>query len=352
MGAERLSEASKIDAPIDVRRSIFTIQPEDYRQYKDRSSSCYLDSILLPELRIVDSSGKRYESPSGTVSVDAAGAVSIDKNCRQVFSYSPQRNETFVWTGDKSNTTLSEVRLPDGSKIRFNAISNNWQTYNAQGQYTGEQRYHHASMKVSGMTITLSLSGPITPERLHAEYQKLQRVFVSGETAGLIPFSEDQLKANLARIRDNEGFETKPYKDSKGIWTIGVGLNLEDDEAKELLESSGVNYKELMERKDSENPLQLSQEQAEKILRLTTLRAVYECKTAYPGYDRYPQHVKEVLLDLMFNMGPETLSTFTRFNSNIKNGTYKDAADLLLKSAYANQVGDRAVRNADKLRRL
>jgi lysozyme len=53
---------------------------------------------------------------------------------------------------------------------------------------------------------------------------------------------------------------------------------------------------------------------------------------------------------MSFNMGLPTLSKFTRTLQAIKNGRYSDAADEMLDSKWARQVGKRAERLSKQMR--
>ena len=114
----------------------------------------------------------------------------------------------------------------------------------------------------------------------------------------------------------HEGIRYYPYTDTTGHLTIGIGRNLTDrgitrDEAMYLLNNDIVDF-----------TIQLSDR-------------LY-------WFDAQPEKVKLVLTDLAFNLGVNGLLTFKRTLEFIRQGDYKNAADELIRSKWATQVGSRA----------
>ena len=126
-------------------------------------------------------------------------------------------------------------------------------------------------------------------------------------------------------LRRDEGVRSKPYRDTEGFLTIGVGHNL-----------------------DVEG---LCPEAIDAQLRYDIrTKAIEPLERYLPWYRECPDPVKRVLINLMFNMGPKTLLGFHNTLAFIKKGDYSRAASHLLQSKYARQVGDRAERLAALLR--
>jgi lysozyme len=115
----------------------------------------------------------------------------------------------------------------------------------------------------------------------------------------------------------HEGLRVRPYRDTTGHLTIGVGRNLDDrgitkEEALYLLENDIKAFSE-----------DLSE------------RLYY--------YDALPETAKLVLLDMAFNLGLNGLLTFHQTLEHIKQGDYKEASKSMLQSKWAKQVGGRAI---------
>lgn len=120
-------------------------------------------------------------------------------------------------------------------------------------------------------------------------------------------------------IRD-EGVRLKPYKDSVGKLTIGVGRNLDD---------VGINELE-----------------AEWLLSHDILRAELALEEHLPWTKDLDEVRKAALINMAFNMGIAGLLTFKNTLQAIQEARYDDAANQMLESKWATQVGPRAHRLA------
>lgn len=322
---------------------------------KETFNVCSTGDLKLNDLSLF-SSKDVFPSKDGSIGVDSAGRLSVYKNCDPVFSYGPNGGDTFIWIPQNGQTVLSEIKHDDGRVHRFNSMSNEWLVFDPYGRLENRQTSHIASFSVKGITVDVPISGPVSVEKLRLEHDKFRAV-ISGND---LPFSSDEIESLARRFELREGLRLDAYKDSKQIWTIGIGLNLETSGAKETLQAVGADYDEIWRRKDSVNPVLLTQQQADQLLKLTMRKAVYECKQFYgndstdgkPLYDKMPKNVQKALVDLMFNMGPETLSKLITFNALIRNGSYSQAGEALMKTKYAKDVGPtRSGENRDLLAR-
>jgi lysozyme len=126
-------------------------------------------------------------------------------------------------------------------------------------------------------------------------------------------------QTNIERLLSlHEGRTSKLYLDTKGIETIGVGRNLRDVG----LRSDEIDYL-------FQNDLSEALEQLDTHL------------AAFAALDEVRQ---AVLIDMCFNLGWERLSGFALTLHFISTGNYDGAADEMLRSAWATQVGKRATR--------
>lgn len=148
----------------------------------------------------------------------------------------------------------------------------------------------------------------------------------------------------IQQLTTHEGKVLKVYKCPAGYLTIGVGRNLEtkglsssevkalglgsSDKTKviELLKTRGIS--------DAESDLLLSND----IDFFTG-----ELQKNLPWFNSLPEQVKIVLVDMAFNLGIAGLLKFKNTLGLIKDGKYKEASVEMLKSAWAKQVGKRAV---------
>lgn len=124
-----------------------------------------------------------------------------------------------------------------------------------------------------------------------------------------------------AQLRVDEGVRSKPYRDTEGYLTIGCGHNLD---------AEGLCHDAI------EAQLQFD----------IRTKAVEPLDKFIPAWKTYPESVQLALGNLMFNMGPKTLLGFHQTLSLIEKGHYREAAAQLLRTKYAKQVGQRAIRVA------
>jgi lysozyme len=124
-------------------------------------------------------------------------------------------------------------------------------------------------------------------------------------------------------MRD-EGTRNRPYRDSRGFSTIGVGHNLD---------AEGLCQEAIA--------AQLSHDVTTKALPLYA---------ALPWLQNAPEPVQRALLNMAFNLGIQGLLKFKTTLALIEQGDYELAADRILKLPYAKQVGPRASRIASLIR--
>jgi lysozyme len=129
-------------------------------------------------------------------------------------------------------------------------------------------------------------------------------------------------KTLIAELSRDEGRRLKPYTDTVGKLTIGVGRNLTD---------VGIS--------DSECDLLLSDD---------IDRTVVWLDDKLPWWRRLDAVRQRVVINMAFNMGGNLL-TFVNTLGAMERGDYADAARGMLDSKWARQVGVRAVRLADMM---
>lgn len=125
-----------------------------------------------------------------------------------------------------------------------------------------------------------------------------------------------------ALLRD-EGLELKPYTDTVGKTTIGVGRNLDDN---------GI-----------------TEDEALFMLRNDIQRSRHEL-AKFHWWRNLDSDRRDVLVNMHFNLGLPRLLSFKNMIAALDFGDYKLAADEMLDSLWAEQVGDRAVRLARVMR--
>lgn len=120
----------------------------------------------------------------------------------------------------------------------------------------------------------------------------------------------------------DEGLRLKPYRDTVGKLTIGVGRNLDD---------VGISKEEALYL--LENDIQRAIREASKIFGSTVWLSLDEVRQA-------------VIIDMLFNLGKPRFLTFKKFIQAVKEKDFKKASYEMLNSKWAKQVGKRAERLA------
>ena len=140
----------------------------------------------------------------------------------------------------------------------------------------------------------------------------------------------DQLKETL---KVDEGVVYEIYHDHLGYPTFGIGhLVLEDDP------ECGWSVGEVV-----------SEERVNECFEKDVQTVIEDCKKLHDGWDGYPQEVKQIVANMMFNMGLTRLSQFKRHNAALYSGDWKEAAIEGRDSRWYKQVTNRAERLMTRL---
>lgn len=128
----------------------------------------------------------------------------------------------------------------------------------------------------------------------------------------------------IEQLKRHEGIELKPYQDTVGKWTIGVGRNLDD--------------------------IGISEQEAEMLLLNDIKEAERQLITTMPWTQELDEVRFSALLNFVFNVGIGTASKFVNAMGLLKEKNYDMAADEMLNSRWARQVGNRAIEVTDQIR--
>lgn len=136
------------------------------------------------------------------------------------------------------------------------------------------------------------------------------------------------------QLKIDEGVVYEIYKDHLGYPTFGVGhLILKTD--KEFEQDVGTPITEERVRECFEHDLDT---------------AVSECEALFKdNWNEYPGELKEILVNMMFNLGRTRLGKFKKFIGAINEGDWEKASIEMMDSRWAVQVGPRANRLRDRV---
>ena len=117
-------------------------------------------------------------------------------------------------------------------------------------------------------------------------------------------------------LKKHEGLRLKPYLDSVGKLTIGVGRNLDDNGIRQI--------------------------EAEFMLENDIKATIKECEK-FTWFDSLNEARKTVIISMVFNIGMPVFKTFKKTISHIETHDFFPASVEMMRSRWADQVGNRAV---------
>lgn len=137
------------------------------------------------------------------------------------------------------------------------------------------------------------------------------------------------MKSELNRqLRGDEGSRRTVYKDSLGLWTLGVGRLVDPSKP-----GAGL--------RDDEIAYLLNNDIDDRIDALTR---------ALPWFQNLDDVRKGVLLNMAFQLGTDGLLAFKNTLALVRDGKYAEAADAMLASKWATQTPARAQRLSQQMR--
>ena len=133
---------------------------------------------------------------------------------------------------------------------------------------------------------------------------------------------------NLSAIKEqlvrHEGLRLKPYKDTVGKLTIGVGRNLDD--------------------------VGISEQEAMILLDQDLIRVMVGLDRDCQWWRGMTEARQMALADMCFNLGITRLLGFKNTLAAMREGRWDDAAKEMLDSKWSQQVGRRAITLAEMMK--
>ena len=128
----------------------------------------------------------------------------------------------------------------------------------------------------------------------------------------------------IEQLKIHEGMKLKPYKCTAGKLTIGIGRNLED--------------------------VGISEDEANMLLRHDIQEATEQLLHAFPWMDELKDARISAMINFTFNVGIGTVKKFENTLSYMQSGEWNKAADEMMDSRWARQVGNRAIEVTEQIR--
>ena len=137
-----------------------------------------------------------------------------------------------------------------------------------------------------------------------------------------LPPAASPIDETVALLKQEEGFRSKPYRDSRGVLTIGYGTNLAEG---------------------------ISQSEAEYLLR-ARLAGTYEALTKeLPWLPAAPEGQQSAILDMGYQLGVHGVLEFKTMLGSLERGDCQAARRQALESAWARETPARAKRVTERL---
>lgn len=158
----------------------------------------------------------------------------------------------------------------------------------------------------------------------------------------------DMTEAGIERLSLDEGERFTMYKDSEGIPTIGVGFNLKIPSNQRLFKKIvGFSAKEALEGRE------ITKLQSRQLLQKSLEIASADAEGVFrPVWEKLNDEQRDALTNFLFNLGKTRALGFKRAVKALNAGDGEEAAKEMLDSKWARQVGKRANRIADVVRRI
>ena len=136
------------------------------------------------------------------------------------------------------------------------------------------------------------------------------------------------IEALREQLKIDEGVKYEIYKDHLGYPTFGIGHLITEDDP-EHGEPDGT---------------EISEDRVNEVFESDVAKFVSEAKILFPDLDELPDVAQQVIVNMAFNMGRPRLSKFKNFIAGVNDRDWVRAAEEMMDSRWANQVGDRAIR--------
>jgi lysozyme len=125
-------------------------------------------------------------------------------------------------------------------------------------------------------------------------------------------------------VKKHEGYRAKVYKDTLGYDTIGYGFAVKD--------------------------LILDQDIASILLERKLIHLMTECYSSFPWLSSVPNDIKEVVVEMCYQLGVKGFSKFRKTIALLNSGDYIMASEEMLDSKWAVQTPNRAIEMSKKVR--
>lgn len=163
------------------------------------------------------------------------------------------------------------------------------------------------------------------------------------------------------QLKIDEGYKEYIYLDSEGLATFGIGhlITSKDPEYYEVLKhwpfllNKTLTAEEKIKKFDeSKNKVKVSQERIMDIFQKDVDIAIADTRRIFKDFDNFLPKLKEILVNMCFNLGFVRFSKFKKMIKAVENQDYKKVAKEMVDSKWYGQVGNRAKRLVKRVKSL
>ena len=130
-------------------------------------------------------------------------------------------------------------------------------------------------------------------------------------------------------IKENEGFRSYIYQDTRGYPTVGYGFKVSSLSKDELFLNGG-----------KVEPM--SKAVADQILEMKLIKLASSVCEAFPWLEDKPKNVQDVVIEMCYQMGVPGVKKFVTTMHHIRMGEYEAAYQSGMNSLWAKQTPNRA----------
>jgi len=141
------------------------------------------------------------------------------------------------------------------------------------------------------------------------------------------------IEALREQLKTDEGVKYEIYKDHLGYPTFGIGHLITEGDP-EHGEPDGT---------------EINEDRVNEVFETDVATFIDEAKILFPDLDDLPEVAQQVIVNMAFNMGRPRLSKFKNFIAGVNDRDWVRAAEEMMDSRWAVQVGIRAIRLRNKI---
>lgn len=137
-------------------------------------------------------------------------------------------------------------------------------------------------------------------------------------------------------LKTDEGQVNEIYNDHLGYATFGIGHLVIDGDP------------------EKGQPLgtPITEQRVSEVFEKDVQIVINDCRILHEAWDGYPEEAKQIIANMMFNMGRTRLSKFKNHNTALQSGDWKKAAVEGRDSRWYKQVTNRAERLMSRLENI